>query len=111
MSKAFASLAVKDGDRLPLGNVHVDVMHTPGRRVADPDAGLSAPARAALRAFIPSNGTLHRTVSIDAGGNRAGGLWAIEFGVGGNNGSPDVLYFADGIKGEAEGLFGAITAH
>src|SRR5262249_15824227 len=26
----FASLAVKDGDRLPLGNVHVDVMHTPG---------------------------------------------------------------------------------
>ena len=40
-----------------------------------------------------------------------GGLWAIEFGIGGNNGSPDVLYFADGINGEMDGLFGAITAH
>jgi len=26
----FLTRAVKDGDRLPLGNVHVDVMHTPG---------------------------------------------------------------------------------
>jgi hypothetical protein len=31
--------------------------------------------------------------------------------VGGNNGSPDVLYFADGINSEADGLFGAITSH
>jgi uncharacterized protein (TIGR03118 family) len=64
-----------------------------------------------INAFIPSNGKLHGTISIDTGGNRPGGLWAIEFGVGGNNGSPDVLYFADGINGEADGLFGAITAH
>ena len=27
---AFPTHAVKDGDRLPLGNVHVDVLHTPG---------------------------------------------------------------------------------
>jgi uncharacterized protein (TIGR03118 family) len=64
-----------------------------------------------INAFIPSNGKLHGTIPIDTGGLPAGGLWAIEFGVGGNNGSPDVLYFADGINGEADGLFGAITAH
>jgi len=64
-----------------------------------------------INAFIPSNGKLHGTIPIDTGGNSPGGLWAIEFGVGGNNGSPDVLYFADGINGEADGLFGAITAH
>jgi uncharacterized protein (TIGR03118 family) len=64
-----------------------------------------------INAFIPSNGKLHGTIPIDTGKNQPGGLWAIEFGVGGNNGSPDVLYFADGINGEADGLFGAITAH
>jgi len=64
-----------------------------------------------INAFIPSNGKLHGTISINTGGQQAGGLWAIDFGVGGNNGSPDVLYFADGINGEANGLFGAIAAH
>jgi uncharacterized protein (TIGR03118 family) len=64
-----------------------------------------------INAFIPSNGKLHGTIPINTGGNQPGGLWAIEFGVGGNNGSPDVLYFADGINGEADGLFGAITSH
>ena len=29
----------------------------------------------------------------------------------GNAGSPDVLYFTDGIDGETHGLFGAIAAH
>jgi uncharacterized protein (TIGR03118 family) len=64
-----------------------------------------------INAFIPSNGKLHGTIPIDTGGQKPGGLWAIEFGVGGNNGSPDVLYFADGINGESDGLFGAITSH
>jgi uncharacterized protein (TIGR03118 family) len=64
-----------------------------------------------INAFIPSNGNLHGTIPINTGGNRPGGLWAIEFGVGGNNGSPDTLYFADGINGEGDGLFGAITSH
>ena len=64
-----------------------------------------------INAFIPSNGKLHGTIPIDTSGHPPGGLWAIEFGVGGKNGSPDVLYFADGINGEADGLFGAITAH
>jgi uncharacterized protein (TIGR03118 family) len=64
-----------------------------------------------INAFIPSNGKLHGTIPIDTGNATPGGLWAIEFGVGGNNGSPDVLYFADGINGEMDGLFGAITSH
>jgi uncharacterized protein (TIGR03118 family) len=64
-----------------------------------------------INAFIPSNGKLHGTIPISSGGLAAGGLWTIEFGVGGNNGSPDVLYFADGIDNETHGLFGAITAH
>ena len=64
-----------------------------------------------INAFIPANGKLHGTIPINIGGLPAGGLWVIEFGVGGNNGSPDVLYFTDGIDGEADGLFGAITSH
>ena len=63
-----------------------------------------------INAFIPSNGKLHGTIPIDTGGQKPGGLWTIDFGVGGNNGSPDVLYFSDGINGEADGLFGAIAA-
>ena len=64
-----------------------------------------------INAFIPSNGKLHGTIPINTGGQAPGGLWALAFGVGGNNGSPDVLYFADGINGENDGLFGAIVSH
>jgi uncharacterized protein (TIGR03118 family) len=64
-----------------------------------------------INAFIPSNGKLHGTITINTGGHPAGGLWTLAFGVGGNNGSPDVLYFTDGINGENDGLFGAIAAH
>jgi uncharacterized protein (TIGR03118 family) len=79
-----------------------------------------------INAFDPTNGKLRGTIPIKTGGHRetaahedrgdedrsgAGGLWTIDFGVGGNNGSPDVLYFTDGINGEANGLFGAIAAH
>jgi uncharacterized protein (TIGR03118 family) len=64
-----------------------------------------------INAFIPANGKLHGTIPINNGGQAPGGLWAIQFGAGGNNGSPHVLYFTDGINGEADGLFGAITSH
>jgi uncharacterized protein (TIGR03118 family) len=64
-----------------------------------------------INAFDPVTGAFLGTIPIDNGpGNTAGGLWAIEFGVGGMNGSPDTLYFADGINGEAAGLFGALNA-
>jgi uncharacterized protein (TIGR03118 family) len=64
-----------------------------------------------INAFDPANGKLLGTIPIDTGGQGAGGLWAIFFGVGGNNGSPDVLYFFNGINCENDGLFGAIAAH
>jgi uncharacterized protein (TIGR03118 family) len=48
-------------------------------------------------------------IMIDIGGNTPGGLWFIGFGQGGNNGSPNTLYFSDGINGETGGLFGAIN--
>ena len=48
-------------------------------------------------------------IMIDVGANTPGGLWFIGFGQGGNNGSPNTLYFTDGINGETGGLFGAIN--
>jgi uncharacterized protein (TIGR03118 family) len=36
------------------------------------------------------------------------GLWALEFGNAGNNGTPDTLYFTAGPNDESNGLFGTI---
>ena len=64
-----------------------------------------------INAFNPVTGMFDGMIPIDVGaGNTAGGLWALGFGIGGNNGSPDTLYFTDGIDGETHGLFGAINA-
>ena len=64
-----------------------------------------------INAFDPANSfKLLGTIPIDTGAQGAGGLWAIVFGVGGNNGSPDVLYFFNGINCENDGQFGAIAA-
>jgi uncharacterized protein (TIGR03118 family) len=38
------------------------------------------------------------------------GLWALEFGNAGNNGTPDQLFFTAGPDDEAHGLFGTIMA-
>jgi uncharacterized protein (TIGR03118 family) len=62
-----------------------------------------------INAFDPTDGKFRGTLRIETGSNLPGGLWIIAFGVGGNNGSPDTLYFADGINGETDGLFGAIS--
>jgi uncharacterized protein (TIGR03118 family) len=57
-----------------------------------------------------ASGNFLFTIPIDVGmGNTAGGLWALGFGTGGMNGSPNTLFFTDGINGEADGLFGAIN--
>jgi uncharacterized protein (TIGR03118 family) len=39
------------------------------------------------------------------------GLWALRFGNGGNGGDPNTLYFTAGPNGEADGLFGSISAN
>jgi uncharacterized protein (TIGR03118 family) len=64
-----------------------------------------------INAFDPTTGNLRGTIPIDTGGQPSGGLWFIGFGVGGNNGSPDTLYFSYGLNGGNDGLFGAITRH
>ena len=69
-----------------------------------------------INAFDPLNGTFVGTIPINVGvGNTPGGLWGIEFGTGGNNGTPNTLFFNDeinginGINGQVDGLFGAIS--
>jgi uncharacterized protein (TIGR03118 family) len=62
-----------------------------------------------INVFDPSGNFLF-TIPIDVGmGNTPGGLWALDFGTGGNNGSPNTLFFTDGINSEVNGLFGAIN--
>jgi uncharacterized protein (TIGR03118 family) len=55
-----------------------------------------------------SNGNFLFTIPINVGSIPSGGLWALEFGTGGSNGSPNTLFFNDGINREMDGLFGAI---
>jgi uncharacterized protein (TIGR03118 family) len=63
-----------------------------------------------INAFDASTGTFEGTIPIDPGsGNTPGGLWALTFGNGGSGGAGNTLYFADGINGERDGLFGAIN--
>jgi Taurine catabolism dioxygenase TauD, TfdA family len=67
-------------------------------------------AHSEINAF-DANGNFIGTIPISTGGNMPGGLWALDFGTGGNNGSPDTLFFSDGINGERDGLFGAINVN
>jgi uncharacterized protein (TIGR03118 family) len=65
-----------------------------------------------INAFDPTTGKLRGTIPIVVGkGHTPGGLWTLDFGVGGLNGDPNTLYFSDGINGETDGLFGAIFAN
>jgi uncharacterized protein (TIGR03118 family) len=67
-------------------------------------------ASSEINAFNPVTGAFEGTIPINVGsGNTAGGLWALGFGIGGSNGSPNTLYFTDGINQQADGLFGALT--
>ena len=69
-----------------------------------------------INGFELPSGKFQGKIHIDAGVNPSsgkpnspGGLWSLDFGIGGNNGDPNTLYFTDGINGEANGLFGAIS--
>jgi uncharacterized protein (TIGR03118 family) len=63
-----------------------------------------------INAFDPLTGAFEGTIPVDVGpGNTPGGLWALAFGNAGNNGTPTTLFFTDGINGETDGLFAAIT--
>jgi uncharacterized protein (TIGR03118 family) len=58
-----------------------------------------------------ASGNFLFTIPINVGiGNMPGGLWFLGFGTGSNNGgSPNTLFFTDGINGEINGLFGALN--
>jgi uncharacterized protein (TIGR03118 family) len=62
-----------------------------------------------INAFNPTTGAFLGTLSDSVGDPlEIEGLWGLRFGNGGNGGLPDTLYFAAGINGEADGLFGSI---
>jgi len=67
-------------------------------------------AASEINVFNPISGALLDTITLDLAGNRPGGIWDLIFGNGGSGGNPNILYFSDGINGEADGLFGAIRA-
>ena len=58
-----------------------------------------------------ASGFEHRGTLRDTSGQKLviDGLWALEFGNAGSNGSPDVLFFTAGPNDESHGLFGTIT--
>jgi uncharacterized protein (TIGR03118 family) len=62
-----------------------------------------------INAFDPTTGMFEGTIPINIGSNMPGGLWALGFGTGGSNGSPDTLFFTDGINSERDGLFAALN--
>jgi uncharacterized protein (TIGR03118 family) len=63
-----------------------------------------------INAFNATTGTFEGTIHVNPGaGNAPGGLWDLMFGGGGPSGDPRTLFFTDGINGETDGLFGALT--
>jgi uncharacterized protein (TIGR03118 family) len=63
-----------------------------------------------INAFDATTGAFVGTIPVNPGlGNTAGGLWDLMFGSGGPAGNPETLFFTDGINGETDGLFGALT--
>lgn len=58
-----------------------------------------------------AHGFEHRGTLRDTFGHKLviDGLWALEFGNAGSNGTPDVLFFTAGPDDESHGLFGTIT--
>ena len=58
-------------------------------------------AHSSITALDPITLAFLGSIMIDVGsGNTSGGLWFLGFGQGGNNGSPNTLYFTDGINGD-----------
>jgi uncharacterized protein (TIGR03118 family) len=66
-------------------------------------------ADSAINAYDPISGAFLGTIPVNVGANTPGGLWDLTFGNGAAGGDPNTLYFADGINGERDGLFAAIS--
>ena len=66
-------------------------------------------AASEINAFDPITGLFLGSIPIDTGANTPGGLWSLAFG-NGVTGDSNTLFFTDGINGEADGLFGSLSA-
>ena len=66
-------------------------------------------AASEINAFDPTTGLFLGSIPIDTGANTPGGLWSLAFG-NGVTGDSNTLFFTDGINGEADGLFGSLSA-
>lgn len=63
-----------------------------------------------INVFNATTGAFVSSIDVNPGpGNTSGGLWDLMFGGGGPSGDPLTLYFTDGINGEKDGLFGALS--
>ena len=63
-----------------------------------------------INAFNPVTDALMGSIDVNPGIGTPGGLWSIVFGGGGSDGTPNTLFFTDGVNGETGGLFGSLTA-
>ncbi len=64
-----------------------------------------------INAYDPTTGAFVDALDgLDGNPLSIDGLWALTIGNGGSGGSPDALYFTAGPNGEADGLFGSLTA-
>jgi uncharacterized protein (TIGR03118 family) len=64
-----------------------------------------------ISAFNPTTGQLLGQLTGSNGQplSNGFGLWALNFGISGNNGNPNTLYIATGLVNESQGLLAAIT--
>jgi uncharacterized protein (TIGR03118 family) len=62
-----------------------------------------------ISAFTSAGGPRGQLKSETSAPIQIDGLWGLRFGNGGSGGDPNTLFFAAGINGEADGLFGTIT--
>ena len=63
-----------------------------------------------INAFNPVTDALVGSIDVNPGMGTPGGLWSIVFGGSGSDGTPNTLFFTDGVNGETGGLFGSLTA-
>src|SRR5262249_52733788 len=71
-----------------------------------------------ISAFNPTTGKFlgqlvnaqNQPLALTGGSRIPNALWGIAFGNGAAAGPANTLYFASGINGEADGLFGSLTA-
>jgi uncharacterized protein (TIGR03118 family) len=68
--------------------------------------GNLSPAGGEINVYNDSNGDFIATLDSNTAWQ---GLWALNFGNGGNGGASDILYFTTGLNAEKDGLLAAVS--